>query len=100
MKKIEEMSCIEKLNSKGLSYILNGILECVDKNTISAEEAKAIEIIENDHREIAGRKISSFASAALNVLKAKQYFGTDEDTLSLISAWSSSTDSLMQQRAV
>ena len=100
MKKIEEMSCIEKLSSKGLSYILNGILECVDRKSASTEEAEVIEKIENDQREIAGRKISSFASAALSVLNIKPYFGTDEDILGLISAWSDDTDGLINQKAV
>ena len=87
MKKIDEMSCIEKLSSNGLSYILNGILECVEKKSASEDEAKAIERIENDNREIAGKMISSFASAALSFLGIKQYTGSDNDVLELITAW-------------
>ena len=86
--KVDEMSCLDKLNSKGLAFILNGIMECVEKKTISDEEAKAMEKIEADSREIAGRKISSFASAALNYLNVKSYSGTDEDVISLIASWS------------
>ena len=87
MIKIDEMSCVEKLNSKGLSYILDGILECIDKKIISEEEAKALKSIENDYRVIAGRKISSLASAALDVLNVKDYMGTDEDVIGLTEAW-------------
>ncbi|MCR5788626.1 MAG: hypothetical protein K6G83_01945 [Lachnospiraceae bacterium] len=99
MKKIDEMTCIEKLNSKGLSYILNGILECVEKKSVSEEEAKAIGRIENDHREIAGKKISSFASAALSFLNVKQYEGIDEDVFELITAWNSSPEGFTERLA-
>ena len=86
--KVDEMSCLEKLNSEGLAFILNGIMECVERKTISEEEAIAMKKIEADSREIAGRKISSFASAVLNYLNVKQYSGCDEDVISLISSWS------------
>ena len=39
--KVDEMSCLEKLNSEGLAFILNGIMECVERKTISEEEAIA-----------------------------------------------------------
>lgn len=99
MKKIDEMTCIEKLNSNGLSYILNGILECVDKKSASEDETKAIERIENDQREIAGKSISSFASAALSFLNIKQYEGSDEDVLELIAGWNSSPESFKERLA-
>ena len=71
MKSIDEMSCIDKLHSKGLSYILNGILECLDRGSVSEEEAKALIDIENDNRNIAGRKISDYACIALSILNIK-----------------------------
>ncbi|MCR5651362.1 MAG: hypothetical protein K6F86_09310 [Lachnospiraceae bacterium] len=99
MKKIEEMSCLEKLNSEGLSYILNGMLECVEKKSASEEEIEAIRRLESDGREIAGRRVSSYACAVLSFLSIIQYHGSDEDVLGLLAAWNNSGN-ISDKRAV
>ena len=37
MRTIESMSRLEKLNAKGLVYILSGIFECLDSKIVSEE---------------------------------------------------------------
>ena len=92
MKSIDSMSCIEKLNSNGLSFILNGILECLDKGSVTEEEVKALISIEDDNREIAGKRIADYASIALSILNIKPYLGTDEDVKDLIVKWKERID--------
>ena len=92
MKSIDSMSCIEKLNSNGLSFILNGILECLDKGSVTEEEVKALISIEDDNREIAGKRIADYASIALSILNIKPYLGADEDVKDLIVKWKKRLD--------
>lgn len=87
MKRIDNMSCIEKLKSNGSAYRLNGVIECLDRKNISQEEANMLMELETDTDVLGGRKISDYVKAVLDVLKIKHYNENDQVVLDLIHAW-------------
>lgn len=62
------MNRLQKLQSENLSYRFGGILECIDDKNLSTEEVSILQSLKRDERWIAGRRISSYARAALKIL--------------------------------
>ena len=62
------MTRLQKMQSKGLSNRFGGILECIDDKNLQEEEVMVLMSLKEDQRAIAGRRISSYAKAALSIL--------------------------------
>ena len=77
------MTRLEKLQSRGLSYRFGGIVECIEDGNITSEELEALISLKQDHRDIAGRMISSYAIAALHLLGIEEV-NDDIDAKALI----------------
>ena len=77
------MTRLEKIQSNNLSYRFGGILDCIDNRNLSAEELNVLVSLKEDERIIAGRKISSYAKAALDILGIEEVSG-DIDAVSFI----------------
>lgn len=78
------MMTIDKLRSSGAVDRFNGILECLDKKSITKGEEAALRNLRTDSVIIAGRMISAYASAVLHLLGLELYDGEDIDTRRLI----------------
>ena len=62
------MTIIEKLKSTGAAYRLNGIISCLEKGVLLEEEVVLLKELTQDEIVIAGRKISAYARAVLDLL--------------------------------
>ncbi len=82
---MERKEVIKLLTSDGAIYRFRGILACLDNHITDAEVIKAISQMKTDRVIVAGRSMSSYAYALLDILGAEKYSGTDPDTLRLIS---------------
>lgn len=84
------MTRIQKIQSNNLSYRFGGILDCVDSRNLNEAEISALLALKEDSRIIAGRMISSYAKAALDVLDIEKLKPDvdDIDAQNLIKAWS------------
>jgi len=78
------MSRLCRLNSDGAAYRLSALLECLYGKDVTNEELDAIHALKRDCVVVAGRRISSFAYAILDVLGKEMYIGDDVDTKQLI----------------
>lgn len=78
------MKTIDKLQSTGAVYRLNGIVECLDKKSLLDDEIDGLKQLKKDSTILAGRKISSYACAVLDLLEIEAYTGKDVDTKNLI----------------
>ena len=79
------MKRINKLRSSGVANRFAGIIECIDNKNVSDDELLEIKKLKNDSVIIAGRQLSSYAYAALDILNIEKYQGKDLDVKSLIS---------------
>ena len=77
------MTRLEKMQSNNLSYRFGGVLDCIDNKNLSSEEVNVLMSLKEDERIIAGRKISSYARAALEILGLEKARG-DVDAVSFI----------------
>lgn len=74
---------LHDLKSENLVSRFRGILACYDNRNAGKEDIKALKNLLNDDRPLAGRKISSYAAAALHLLgHSPEYI--DEDAKKLI----------------
>ena len=80
------MTRLEKLQSRGLSNRFGGIVECIEDGNLTTEELEVLISLKQDHRDIAGRKISSYAIAALNLLGVERV-DDDIDAMDLVKAF-------------
>ena len=87
MKDVKQMTTLEKLNSGGAAYRLNGLVTCLDARTATEEEIAAIKRLKDDTFVLAGRPISAYAYAVLDVLGVESYQGDDWMAMDLIKAW-------------
>ncbi len=78
------MTIIEKLKSTGAAYRFNGIMGCLEKGVLLKEEIDLLKTLTQDEVVIAGRKISVYASAVLDLLGIEKYDGKDADIKQLI----------------
>lgn len=78
------MDRLECLRCSALAYRFSALVDCLENGAISSEEVCAIQEMLQDHRIIAGRKLSSYAAAVLAVLNYVSYKGDDTDTKGLI----------------
>ena len=78
------MTTIEKMKSTGAAYRLQGIMDCLEKEVILKEEVDLLKTLTQDDVIIAGRKISTYASAVLDLLGIEKYYGKDVDVKRLI----------------
>ena len=78
------MTIIEKLKSTGAAYRLNGIISCLEKGVLLEEEVVLLKELAQDEIVIAGRKISAYARAVLDLLGVEKYNGSDVDVKNLI----------------
>ena len=74
---------LNRLRSLNLIDRLNGIIECYDDRKANDEEINLLYDIAKDDRVIGGRKISSYAKAALYLLGQKS-IKLDEDAKNLV----------------
>ncbi len=79
----EKVNRLNKLKSTNLIDRLNGILDCYDDRKVNDEEVALLQNIVKDERVIGGRRLSSYAVAALYLLGIKS-FKIDEDAKALI----------------
>ena len=77
------MTRLEKIQSNNLSYRFGGILDCIDDKQLSPEEVNALLSLKEDERLIAGRRISSYAKAALEIAGIEEARG-DLDAINFI----------------
>ena len=78
------MTIIEKLKSTGAAYRLNGIISCLEKGVLLEEEVVLLKTLTRDEIVIAGRKMSAYARAVLDLLGIEKYNGSDVDVKNLI----------------
>lgn len=78
------MTTVEKMNATGSFYRFRGIMDCLEKKTISDEEITLLKKLCGDSAVICGRMIKNYAEATLDFLKIVPYTGHDEDTRKLI----------------
>lgn len=78
------MTTIENLKSTGAAYRFNGIMSCLEKGVLLKEEVDLLKTLTQDEVVIAGRKLSAYASAALDLLGVEKYDGKDVDVKQLI----------------
>ena len=78
------MTIIEKLKSTGAVYRLNGIMDCLEKGVLLQEEIDLLKDLTQDEVVIAGRKLSAYANAILDLLGVEKYDGKDVDVKRLI----------------
>ncbi len=75
---------INKLTDEGAVFRCQGILECLKKGVNTPDAAEAMKRLKNDGVVIMGRRISSYAQAALDILGIEKYKGNDEEVIELI----------------
>ena len=75
---------INKLTSDGALFRCQGILECLQSGDKDPHIIDALKNLIGDSVVIMGRKISSYAAAALDILDVETYNGTDEEVIDLI----------------
>ncbi|MBQ4424573.1 MAG: hypothetical protein II882_02415 [Lachnospiraceae bacterium] len=75
---------INKLTDAGAVFRCQGILECLEKSMNAPDVAEAMKLLKNDGVVIMGRKISSYAQAALDILGIERYNGNDPEVIELI----------------
>lgn len=75
---------IDNLMSDGAIFRCQGLIAAVKEKANTPEVIKAMSALKNDEIEILGRKVSSYAFAALDVLGAEKYSGTDPEVFDLI----------------
>lgn len=80
------MTRLQKMQSENLSYRFGGILECIDDKNLSDEEVSVLQSLKQDERWIAGRKISSYARAALRLLDIEA-LDDDIDAIDLVNSF-------------
>ncbi len=78
------MTNIDKLGNAGAAFRLNGIMECIDNGKASEEEVDIIRKMKNDSVILAGRPLSVYAYAALDLLGVEEYSGNDMDVKDFI----------------
>jgi len=78
------MTTIENLKNTGAAYRFNGIMSCLEKGVLSKEEINLLKTLTQDEVIIAGRKLSAYASAVLDLLEIEKYNGKDVDVQQLI----------------
>ena len=81
------MNRLEALKSNSSATRCNAIVSCIENGNVTASEIAIIESLLNDEHMIVGRKISSFAKAALDILGMRKNDG-DLDAQDLIKAFS------------
>ena len=78
------MTTIENLKSTGAAYRFNVIISCLEKGVLSKEDIDLLKTLTQDEVMIAGRKLSAYASAVLDLLGVEKYNGIDVDVQQLI----------------
>lgn len=76
---MEYNETINKLTSDGAGFRCQGIIECLENNIKIPQAIEALKKLKNDSVIILGRKVSSYAIAALDILGAEKYSGDDEE---------------------
>ena len=79
----EKVSRRDNLKSENLIDRLNGIIMCYDDRNVSDEELALLYGLMKDNRVIGGRRLSSYAVAALYLLGIKS-LKLDEDAKFLV----------------
>ncbi len=87
LKNIENMTCLEKLMHTGAAFRLNGIVECLDRRSASYDEIIVLRKLKDDKTVLAGRMISDYATALLDILDIEEYKGTERTVHDLINEW-------------
>ena len=77
---------ISKLKSDGALFRCQGILDCLENNATDSSVIAAISSLKSDDVIILGRKVSSYALAALDALGIETYHGDEEEVRDLIPA--------------
>ncbi len=75
---------IDKLTSDGALFRCQGILECIDKDIKDPEVINAVSQLKDDKVIVLGRRVSTWARTALDVLGVEAYIGDDEEVLDFI----------------
>lgn len=75
---------VSKLKSDGAIYRCQGILECLKGNIQDKSVLDLVSKLKNDNVVILGRKISSYAIAALDILGVEKYSGEDVEIVEFI----------------
>lgn len=81
------MNRIEKMKSSSSPNKFSGIMDCIRDKNISSEEKDLLMKLKNDKSILGGRRISSYAIAALVVLGFEKSTN-DEDAIPLIKSFS------------
>lgn len=81
------MNRIEKMKSSSSPNRFSGIMDCIRDRNVSSEEKQVLLSLKNDKAILGGRRIASYAIAALVVLGFEKSTN-DEDAKSLIEAFS------------
>lgn len=77
------MNRAQKMQREGIYYRFAGIIDCIEEKNVSPEEVGILLALKKDVRPFAGRRISSYAKAALDILGIEKNEG-DEDAKALI----------------
>lgn len=75
---------VRDLTSENCCYKIRGILGCLEKKTLSSNEASALRGLLSDEQLIDIRRVCDFAAAACDVLGIEKYAGTEECVLEMI----------------
>ena len=81
------MDRLQKLQSKSSAYRCQGIIACIEEKNVTSEEIEILKGMISDNNVIVGRRLSSFAKAALDLLGVQSNDG-DLDAADLIKAYS------------
>lgn len=77
-------NAIANMSRKGYLYRVRGIFQAVAQNSVSATEIALLERLTEETFEFGGRKVGSYALAALHILRAKEYTGDEAEVIELI----------------
>ena len=84
MGKKEELKLMNKLNSDGALFRVQGIISCAKLNEVPFQIADKLRELKADDVDIMGRPVSQYAIAALDILKIEKYTGNDQDVKDFI----------------
>ncbi len=81
---MEYKETIDKLTNDGAIYRCQGIIDCLKKHITDQQVVEAIGRLKNDNVVILGRRVSSYALAALDIIGVEKYSGNDDEVRELI----------------
>ncbi len=81
---MEYNEIISNLTSDGAGWRCKGIMGCLTAHVFNDEIQKILYELKSDDVIILGRKVGSYAKAALDILGGEAYEGDEEEVLDLI----------------